>query len=105
MGKLSKNSSAAKKLSQNKDTIRTLLDSMRTRPKFAKMVEYSLECLKNLAVDENSIEELIDEGVLDVIMMVRKLNPYNERIAHLTNLTLQAFAINDRLAAIIADKM
>ncbi len=49
------------------------------------MVEYSLECLKNLAVDEVSIEEMMDEGSLEVLMNVMKLNPYNEKIQQMVN--------------------
>jgi hypothetical protein len=69
------------------------------------MVEYSLECLKNLAVDEVSIEEMIDEGTLEVLLNVMKLNPYNERIQQMVNKTISAFCINDRLAAMIAERM
>ena len=67
------------------------------------MVEYSLECLKNLAVSEVAVEELVEAGVLDVFFMnsspqrnklitfcrlqsilkVMRLNPYNERIIEL----------------------
>lgn len=41
-----RNVRAAKKICRNKDTIHTLLDALNTKPKFTKMVEYSLECLK-----------------------------------------------------------
>jgi hypothetical protein len=87
LGKMASNSRAVKKMSQNRDTIRTLIESMRTRPKFGKMVEYSLECLKNLAVDEVAIEELIDEGVLEVcICMYTPLckSPVRARASRLT---------------------
>lgn len=96
---------AAKKICRNKDTIHTLLDALNTKPKFTKMVEYSLECLKNLAVDEVSVEEMIDEGTLEVLLNVMKLNPYNERIQQQVNKTLAAFCLNDRLAALIAERM
>lgn len=52
LGAQTKNKRAARKVARNKDTIHTLLDAMKTKPKFTKMVEYSVECLKNLAVDE-----------------------------------------------------
>jgi hypothetical protein len=56
------------------------MDSLKQKPKFTKMVEYSVECLKNLAVDEVSIEEMIDEGVLETLNTILKLNPFNEKI-------------------------
>eukprot|EP00456_Euglypha_rotunda_P068544 TRINITY_DN5983_c0_g1_i6.p1 TRINITY_DN5983_c0_g1~~TRINITY_DN5983_c0_g1_i6.p1 ORF type:complete len:1872 (+),score=340.11 TRINITY_DN5983_c0_g1_i6:125-5740(+) len=95
----------AKRISRNKDTIATLLDSLNTKPKFTKMVEYSVECLKNLAVDEASVDEMIEEGVLETLMKVMKLNPYNEKIQRMINTTLEAFAMNDRLAGIIAQRL
>lgn len=36
------------------------------RPRFGKLITYSVPCLANLAVDEVSIEEMIDEGALEV---------------------------------------
>jgi len=95
----------AKRISRNKDTIATLLDSLNTKPKFTKMVEYSVECLKNLAVDESSVDEMIEEGVLETLLKVMKLNPYNEKIQRMINTTLEAFAMNDRLAAVIAKRI
>lgn len=63
-----------------------------------------MECLKNLAVDEVSIEEMIDEGALEVLGLVLRgafvaesmqvmikmvqLNPYNEQIAQAVLLSL-----------------
>jgi hypothetical protein len=66
LDRLTKNARAAGRLSRNKETIQTLLDGIKQRPKFGKMVEYGIECLKNLAVDEVSVEELLDEGVIEV---------------------------------------
>ena len=80
-----RNVRAAKKICRNRDTIHTLLDALKTKPKFTKMVEYSLECLKNLAVDEVSVEEMMDEGTLEVLLNVMKLNPYNEKIQQMVH--------------------
>jgi hypothetical protein len=46
---------------------------LRVRPRFAKLAEYSIECLKNLAVDEVSVEEMIDEGVLEVLVQTMRV--------------------------------
>jgi len=99
------NKRSAKKYSKNKETINTLLESLKNRPKFSKMVEYSLECLKNLAVDEASIDELLDEGVLEVLTTIRQLNPYNEKIQRMLNATLSSFAVNERLAGLVGKTM
>jgi len=75
------------------------------RPRFAKLVEYSVECLKNLAVDEVSIEEMIDEGALEVLANVCKQNPYNEQIQKAVNQAIQAYCLNDYLAEKVGQKM
>ena len=79
-------------MARNKDTITTLLGSIKQRPRFSKLVKYSVECLKNLAVDEVSVEEMIDEGALDVLMNVAKLNPYNEEIMQELEQTKDTFS-------------
>ena len=60
------NRAAARKIARNKETIATLLEAIRSKPNFTKMVEYSLECLRNLAVDTGSVEEMIEEDVVEV---------------------------------------
>jgi len=105
LGKATTDKKNAKKHSRNKDTIATLMESLDTKPKFTKMVEYSVECMKNLAIDEASVEEMINEGVLETLMKVLKLNPYNEKIQRIITKTLEAFAINERMAALMSKKM
>jgi ASC-1-like (ASCH) protein len=96
---------AARKIARNKETITTLVEAVRSKPNFTKMVEYSLECLRNLAVDEASVEEMLDEGVVELVHTVLKLNPYNERIHTMANALLQQFCINDTLAASVGARM
>lgn len=93
---------ARRMVSKNKDTIKELLDTLDSKPKFTKMVEYSVKCLQNLAVDAVSVEEMIDLGALDTLQRVLQLNPYNEAIMQTINNVLQAFTKNDQIAAKIA---
>ena len=93
------------RVSKNKDSIDTLMNSLKTKPKFTKMVEYSVECLKNLAVDDVSVEEMLDEGVIEQLMKVMQLNPFNEKIQLAVNQCLQAFARNERLAAMVSERL
>ena len=104
LGRLTKNRRAARKISRNKSTIKQLLTSLKSNPKFTKMVEYSVDCLKNLAVDELAVEEMIDEGTIEVLERVLKLNPYNEKIQRAVFGTLSSFSKNERLASLIQDK-
>ena len=98
------NRAAARKIARNKDTIATLLEAIRSKPNFTKMVEYSLECLRNLAVDEGSVEEMLEENVVETVLTVLKLNPYNEKIQTMANALLSSFVINDNTAAIVGNK-
>jgi hypothetical protein len=105
LGKLTRDRRAARKIARNKDTINTLLSSVSKSPRFSKLVEYSLECLKNLAVDEVSVEEMVDEGALQVLVNVTRLNPYNEKIMLAVSNCVKALSLNDYLAKMITDKL
>ena len=98
------NRAAARKIARNRDTIATLLEAIRSKPNFTKMVEYSLECLRNLAVDEGSVEEMLEEHVVETVLTVLKLNPYNEKIQSMANALLSSFVINDNTAAVVGNK-
>eukprot|EP00457_Paulinella_chromatophora_P000208 gb/GEZN01000208.1/.p1 GENE.gb/GEZN01000208.1/~~gb/GEZN01000208.1/.p1 ORF type:complete len:1820 (-),score=317.02 gb/GEZN01000208.1/:164-5623(-) len=89
----------------NRDTILTLTESLNTKPKFAKMVEYSVECLRNLAVDEASVDEMCEEGVVEALLKVLKCNPYDEKIQRMVNEALLIFSKSDKLAQTIAKKL
>ena len=90
------------KKTKNADVIREMCESLKTKPKFTKMVEYSVECLKKLAVDEVSVEEMIDEGVIEALLRVLRLNPFNEQITDLVNTTLLKFCKNDHIRKVPA---
>jgi len=105
LAKSSKNDSRGTRRSKNQDAVKEILESLNTKPKFTKMVEYSVECLKNLAVDEVSVEEMIDEGVIETMLKVLRLNPFNEKITELINKTLLGFCKSDKIAEMIGRKM
>lgn len=98
-----------RKVEKNKAAIVDLCSSLRRQPKFAKMVDYSCECLQKLCVDEVSREELVDNGVVETLMHVLSLNRGNEekhnQIQHAINLTLKAIGVSDDLATEIGDRL
>jgi len=104
LGQLSKTKASAKRLGRNGDAIRTLLDSIKAKPRFTKLVEYSMDCLANLCVDEVSCEEMADEGAIEVLLEVLKVNPFNETIMRAVNRVVQAMAKNEKLAAMLSEK-
>jgi intracellular sulfur oxidation DsrE/DsrF family protein len=105
LGHVTRDRRAARKIARNKNTITGLLDSIKRQPRFGKLVGYSVECLKNLAVDEVSIEEMIDEGALETLMTVVKLNPYNEGLMLAVNNAIASFAINPYIAEMMTKRM
>lgn len=131
---LEKDRRAAKKASRNKDTISTLLGALTNSPKFTKMVEYSVTCIKGLSVDvvsrnfllrlgvwcarlavrslslvaaraQVSALELVDSGVIEALKNVLNLNPYNERIQELVNGAISALCVTDEIAQLVGEKL
>lgn len=50
--------------------IKELVQPLNTKSKFVKLVQYSLECLHKLAVDEVSAELMYEEKTLDAVVKV-----------------------------------
>lgn len=48
---------------------------------------------------------MIEEGTIDTLIKIMKLNPYNEKIQHLINNALKAFLINDEVAQFLSQKL
>lgn len=105
LGRITQSRRAVKKLFRNKSTIQALIHDIRAKPKFTRMVTYSLECLANLSIDEISAEELIELGVLDVMKEVQRLNPYNEAIARQINKLCLHLGKSPELIKIVAGNM
>lgn len=92
-------------ISRNKDAIEPLLQTLKNKPKFTKMVEYAVVCLKNMAVDVVSAEELVEEGVIEVLMNVMRMNPHNEAILALIHDTLNTICRNEELTRAVAERI
>lgn len=58
-----------------------------------------------MAIDEASIEELIDEGAIESLMEVMRLHPGNEKLMQMFNKLVAKMCINERLADLIGAKM
>mmetsp|Transcript_8412 Transcript_8412/g.12619 ORF Transcript_8412/g.12619 Transcript_8412/m.12619 type:complete len:1909 (+) Transcript_8412:75-5801(+) len=103
--KRTRNRKKVKYISKNRDVIKQLMKDMKSRPKFGKLVSFSITCLTNLCVNEVSCEEMIDCGVLEVLERVLKLNPYNEDLRRLINMFLQKAGINADMISLLSDKL
>ncbi len=68
---------------KNKNAVVGILNGMKQQPRFGKMLEYSLECLKKFAVDEPSVEEMIECGAIETMLAIMKLNEKNEKLMQL----------------------
>jgi len=94
-----------RRIARNKTEINRHLGDMNRNMKFSNMVMYSISCFKGFAVDAVSIEEMIEEGVIETFLRIQKLNPFNENLHRAINECLTAFCINDDIARMIAERL
>src|SRR5688500_18212380 len=64
--------------SANASTIADLVSSVDKQPKFGRMVCYSMQCLRKLAVDPVSTEEILHAGTLTALQKARDQQQINE---------------------------
>lgn len=100
LGKVTRNRRTAKRISRNKEAVKGLITDLNANAKFSKLSLYAVECFKNLAVDEVSIEEMIEEGSLESMLKFSKLHPYDERIQQQLNKCFKQFAHNDYVSTL-----
>src|SRR4051794_6407057 len=81
----------------NKSTIAEHKASVTKQAGFARMVGYSLECFKKLAVSEVAIEEILDEGGLEVMYEAVLKHPQNDKLMKQFMDMIASFCINERL--------
>lgn len=105
LNRVTENQKSAKRVAKNKNIIHNLLDTLNKSPKFSKMVEYCMHCIKNIAIDDSSIQELIDEGVLETVLKVQRLNPYNENVTKVVSEVISSLSNNEETARIVASKI
>ncbi len=70
-----------------------------------RLIKYSLNCYKNLAVNAASVEEMIESGVIETLQLLLKNNPGNDSVIQQINEIIAHMCMNDRLASLIAAKM
>ena len=82
----------------NKGTVIELVNSIKTQPKFAQMLSYSITCVTKLAVDEVAVEEILEQGTVEELEKALALHPNNEKLHRQYMEVLQAFSMNSRMA-------
>ena len=75
-----------------------LVGSVNSQPAFGRMVGYSLECLKKLAVDAVAVEEILEQGTIAALEAAMQLHPTNEKLHKQYAEALATFAMNGHLA-------
>ena len=88
--------------SANKGAVANLLDTLRKHPKFAKLAEYTLGCLADLAKNEQNLKEIIAQGGTELLMEILKANPDNEELQLMGKRLLAKIASTPEGAAAIA---
>jgi hypothetical protein len=97
------------RFSKNKETINDLNSSLRSQAKFAKMVEYSCECVVKLCVDDVAKEEIIALGMVDTAMFVLHSNKGKDekcqKIQKAVNRMLTTISGNEEQAKQVMEQM
>jgi hypothetical protein len=99
LSEISGNKNAVRRMNKNKDAVQTLIQAIREKPRFGRLVEYSIDCMSNLCVDDDTGNDLIECGVIDVLKDVMKINPFNENLQRAVTRCLQNIARTEGLVA------
>ena len=90
---------------KNAKVLNELNKTLNSKPKFGRLVKYSLQCYQRLAVDESSIEEMIECNVIETLQTLLKKNPGNQEIMQQFNEVICHFSKSPRIAALIAERL
>lgn len=94
------------RVEKNAPQIRELLQTIRDKPKFSRMLGYSIQCLTSMAFDDVSCEELIEEGAIETILdALDKQDPPNERLLGLLATLLSKVGRNPAIVQMLLDKV
>lgn len=85
------------------DSMKLLLDSITKKPRFSRMVEYSIDCLAKMVKDDVSAESMMESNAVSVLLSVMKTHPFNEKIQRSINRAFTAIARTDDLLGKFAD--
>jgi hypothetical protein len=97
--------SGMRRTSKNKTAIQAATAEIERNPNFHQQVSFQVTVLGNFAVDAFSIEEMIDEGVIQTFMKILKQYPNNEALHKKINDIIAKMCINDHIANLIAEAM
>jgi len=91
--------------SANHGAIVDLLSGVERQPRFSRMVSYSMQCLKQMAVSDVTAEEMVETGAVNTLHKGMALHPDNQQLHKQYMETIHAFTRNPQLAASVGKGM
>jgi hypothetical protein len=89
----------------NYQAIKELKESIEKQSGFARMLNYSMECFSKLAILDVDIEEMLTEGVVELMYAAILKHANNSSVMKEFLSLLAKFAKNERLAALIGARI
>lgn len=101
LGTITKHKKAALRIGRDANAIVIVLDSIRSKPKFTRLVTYSLNCVSNLAVNKHNWESIVELGGIDVAIECLKNHVGNANVLKEVTRLFSQLCKNKQYAKII----
>ena len=104
LGTITKHRKAAMRIGRDEKAIETVLNSIRNKPQFGRMVTYSLNCVANLAsTNKHNWESIVEMGGIDVAMLAFTNHVGNPSVIKEVGRLFAELCKNEQYAEMIAD--
>lgn len=101
LGTLTKNERVARVMGRDHNAIKTVVESIRQKPKFASLVSYSINCLGNMAQNKHNLDSVVECGGIEAIVAMMKMHNDNNKVMGETSRAIQALAARPEYADMI----
>ena len=103
LGTLTQHRKAARHIGRDEEAIQTVLDSIRNKPKFGRLVTYSLNCLGNFAQNKHNWEGIVELGGIEVTVGAMRQHVGNPGVLKESSRIVSALCKNKQYASTIAN--
>eukprot|EP01006_Ploeotia_vitrea_P032779 TRINITY_DN64962_c0_g1_i1.p1 TRINITY_DN64962_c0_g1~~TRINITY_DN64962_c0_g1_i1.p1 ORF type:complete len:2046 (-),score=1282.45 TRINITY_DN64962_c0_g1_i1:42-6179(-) len=104
LGHLTESRRAAKVVGRDHSAIKAVIEGIQQKPKFARLTEYSISCLANMAQSKENIDSIVQLGGIETLVTAMVNHSHNEAILREASRTLAVLAANPLYARMIGDQ-
>jgi myosin heavy subunit len=80
LGTLTKNERVARVLGRDHEAIKTVIDSINSKPKFSSLVSYSINCLGNMVQNKHNLDSVVECGGIETVIRMMELHPDSDKV-------------------------